>query len=112
MQVERARHLFSTKQQLSENDLLEYYYTYIREKLTPKHDESNANRKAQLRESSFDLNIGYTQAEHKAKDYLKNVIQSFRERKTPNLETVDEMIKLGKYMYRNSITYMIVFLLS
>jgi hypothetical protein len=107
MQLKRARYLFPTKQQSTEKDLLINYYKYVREQLTPNHDVSNANREAQLRKCSFDLNLAYTQAECKGKEYLQNVIQNFRKRKTPDLDIVHEMIKLGKYMSSNSIIYMI-----
>jgi N-glycosylase/DNA lyase len=95
MQLKRARHLFPTEQQLGENDILANYYKYIREKLTPKHNVLNANQEAQLHKCSFDLNLAYTQAEHKGKEYLKNTIKNFRQKKIPNLEIIDEMIKLG-----------------
>jgi hypothetical protein len=96
MQLKRAQHLFPTEQQIGENDLLENYYKYIREKLTPKHDVLNANQEAQRPKCSFDLNVAYTQAEHKGKEYLKNVIKNFRQREISDLEVIDEMIKLGK----------------
>ena len=60
MQIESARQLFPTKQQLSEDNLLENSYIHMREKLTPKHDESNINRKSQFYEKSFDLDLAYT----------------------------------------------------
>jgi hypothetical protein len=95
MQMDRARYLFPTKHHLSENELLETYYTHIRDKLTPKLNVSNEPKKDQGRDNSFDLNVAFTQAESKGKQYLKNVIQNFQQKKTPNVELIDEMIKLG-----------------
>ncbi|CAF3904709.1 unnamed protein product [Rotaria sp. Silwood2] len=95
IQIEHARHLFPTHEELNENDLLENYYKYVQEKLTPKHNASFANRKAKFSDNSFDLDLAYAQAESKAKQYLNNVIRNFHERKTPDLKIIDEMIKLG-----------------
>jgi hypothetical protein len=99
MQLKRARNLFPNQQELNDNDLLTHYYTYIDEKLTPKHNLSNENQEIELLQSSFDLNSAYKQAESKAKEYLKNLIENFEKRRTPNLQMIDEMIKLGKFLF-------------
>lgn len=96
MQIERAQQLFPAQQHLNENDLLENYYIYVQEKLTPKQSLSNATKYNQVRPNSFDLNVAYERANSKGKEYLKNKIQDFRERTAPDLRLIDEMIKLGK----------------
>jgi hypothetical protein len=99
MQLKRARILFPNKQELNDNDLLTYYYIYIEQKLTPKQYLSNENQeKEEFIKNSFDLNSAYIQAELKGKEYLKNLIENFEKRKIPNLQIIDQMIKLGKYI--------------
>ncbi len=99
MQLERARQLFpitdNNNQQFNDNDLLENYYKYVQNKFTPKKDELHTDGMVKLRENSFDLNMAYSHAETKAKEFLKNFFAKTRERQTPNLKLVDEMIKLG-----------------
>ena len=106
MQIERARQLFPSTQHLSDSDLLEEYREYVREKLTPNHDHADTNGKEQVQKNAFDLDHAYTQAERKGRDYLKYVIQRFRKKRIPDLEIVDEMIKLGKLMQWNFIKYL------
>lgn len=108
MQIERARQLFPTQQHLDDNDLLENYFIHIREKLTPKQNLSNSERSNQVRPNPFDLNIAYEQENDKGKEYLRNIIQNFRERKTPDLRIIDEMIKLGKKMQYVSIIHITI----
>ncbi|CAF3802289.1 unnamed protein product [Rotaria sordida] len=79
MQIERARHLCLTQEQLTENELLENYYTYIREKLTPKNNILNENQKCQFRDSSFDLNLAYTQAEKTNIDQWTWLLEQWRD---------------------------------
>jgi hypothetical protein len=99
MQLERARQLFpipdNSNQQFSDNDVLENYYKYVQNKFTPKKDASHTDRMVKLSENPFDLNMAYSHAETKAKEFLKNFFTKTRERQTPNLKLVDEMIKLG-----------------
>ena len=99
LQMERAKSLFPNKHQMTDNELMDNYYTYVREKLTPKQNLSNSNKKAPSRANEFDLNLAFSQAESKAKEYLKTTIQNFKKNKTPNMALVDEMIKLGKHIY-------------
>ena len=106
LQIERARHLFPSTQHLSESDLLNKYCAYVREKLTPKHDHTHTSGKEQFRKDSFDLDYAYAQAERKGKDYLKYVIQSFRKKRIPDLDIIDEMLKLGKSMHWCLIIYL------
>ncbi|CAM4921997.1 unnamed protein product [Rotaria socialis] len=95
MQIKRARCLFPTQQHLDDNDLLENYYIYIRERLTPKQKLSNATEQKQACPNFSDLNIEYQQANNTGKEYLKHVIQKFRERIIPDLRIIDEMVNLG-----------------
>jgi hypothetical protein len=99
MQLERARQLFATNDatsQQNEADLLETYYRYVHDKLTPKNDFSNAEGMKNTSDTPFDLNNAYAQAENKAKDYLRTILSKAQERKLPNLHIIDEMIQLGR----------------
>ncbi|CAM4952532.1 unnamed protein product [Rotaria socialis] len=95
MQIERARRIFPTQQHLEDNELLENYYIYIRERLTPKQKLSNATEQKQACPNFSDLNIEYQKANNTGKEYLKHVIQNFRERTIPDLRIIDEMVNLG-----------------
>ena len=102
IQMERARQLFATGDSTSpqsETDLLESYYRYVQEKLTPKNDSSNADDVKNIRDTPFDLNQAYAQAESRAKCYLKTVLSKTQERKPPNLHIIDEMIQLGRSFF-------------
>ena len=108
MQLERARQLFPTtdnsNQRFNDNDILENYYKYVQNKFTPKKDALHADRMVKLGENPFDLNMAYSHMETKAKEFLKNFFTKTRERQTPNLKLVDEMIKLGTNInYFNSL---------
>ncbi|CAF1509439.1 unnamed protein product, partial [Rotaria sp. Silwood1] len=97
LQLERAKQIFPNinNEEFTDDELLQKYYTHIIETLTPKPDIANSNCIAQLREQQFDLNHEYEQAENKAKEHLKHMLQNYRERSTPNLELIQEMIDLG-----------------
>lgn len=99
IQLERARQLFpitdNSNRPLDDRNVLENYFEYIQNKFTPKKDTMNTNRTAKIRETPFDLNMAYSQAETKAKEFLKKCFVKTRERQTPNLKLIDEMIKLG-----------------
>jgi hypothetical protein len=99
LQLERAREVFPDIDytDLTEDELLKKYYTYIFETLTPKADAANTNCIAQLREQPFDLDRAYEQAEREGKDYLIHMLESYHERSVPDLELIKEMIDLGKY---------------
>jgi hypothetical protein len=99
MQLERARQLFpitdNSNQQFNDHDILENYYKYVQNKFTPKKDALQTDQMTKLRENPFDLNMAYSHAETKAKEFLNNFFMKTRERQTPNLKLVDKMIKLG-----------------
>ena len=102
IQLERARQVFArddTTSLQSETDLLESYYRYVQEKLTPKNDSSNADDAKNIRDTPFDLDHAYARAESSAKGYLKTVLSQTRERKPPNLHVIDEMIQLGRSFF-------------
>lgn len=99
IQLERARQLFpitdNHNQPFSDPDVLEMYYKYIQNRFTPKKDALNTSPLVKRRENAFDLNMAYSQAETKAKEFLRNCFIKIRQRQTPNLKLIDEMIKLG-----------------
>ncbi|UJR12319.1 hypothetical protein I4U23_016496 [Adineta vaga] len=97
MQVERARQIFSVNlndQQITDSELLQNYYQYIEKKFTSKYNQLNGNCSRKCRDIPFDLNLTYSQAEHTAKNYLKNHFKKYHERQIPNIDLIDEMIKL------------------
>jgi hypothetical protein len=99
MQLERARQLFpitdNSGSGLNDNDILENYYKYVENKFAPNKDVLHTDQMTKLRENPFDLNMAYSHAETKAKEFLENFLGKTRERQTPNLKLIDEMIKLG-----------------
>jgi len=97
LQLERAQQIFPdiTNEEFTETELLQKYYAYVIETLTPKADLNSTNCIAQLREQPFDLNDAYKQAEHKGKKYLINMLKSYHQRSIPDLTLIQEMVKLG-----------------
>ena len=99
MQLERARELLTTSNasgQQNEIDLLESYYRYVENKLTPRDDSCGADRMKKIRDTPFELDHAYAQAESRAKDYLRTIFNKPEASKLPNIGIIDEMVKLGR----------------
>ncbi|CAF4577596.1 unnamed protein product, partial [Rotaria sp. Silwood2] len=97
LQLERAKQILPNinNEEFTENELLQKYYIHIIETLTPKPDTASSNCIAQLREHPFDLNHAYEQAKNKGKECLAQMLEKYRARLKPDLELIQEMIKLG-----------------
>ncbi|CAF4381123.1 unnamed protein product, partial [Rotaria sp. Silwood2] len=97
LQLERAKQILPNinNEEFTENELLQKYYIHIIETLTPKPDTASSNCIAQLREQPFDLNHAYEQAKNKGKECLAQMLEKYRARLKPDLELIQEMIKLG-----------------
>jgi hypothetical protein len=98
-QLERARQLLEANcnnQLISGKDVLENYYQYVQNKLTPKNNDVETNLMAKCRTNAFDLNAAYAQAECQAREYLKTAFHKPQSQNHPHLNILDEMIKLGR----------------
>lgn len=100
LQLERAKQVLTkiNNEDLTDDELLQKYYAHVVTTLTPKPDTACSNCIAQHREQPFDLDNAYQEAEREGKDHLHDMLQSYRERATPDFEVIQEMVDLGKYL--------------
>lgn len=98
-QMERAKQFFP---QLTDRDLFDEYYRYCDEKYTPskKNFNPSSNEKNEI---PFDLHSVYSQSEGKAKEFLRTFFDHCPSKSKPNLNLIDQMIKLG--MFNHSLLY-------
>ena len=96
IQLKRARNLFPDREEMNDNDLLTHYYIYVDQKLTPKTKfcVKNENEEEIV---PFNLDEAFQKAQIRAKEVFKNLTENYQRRPTPNLQIVDEIIKLGKF---------------
>ena len=92
LQFQRAN-IFFQEHNLSDKELLSLYEEHIVRSLTPNKLEND--RLILENKERIDLDLEYNHAEHFAKEYLRKMIDNYRQRQYPNLDLMKRMIQLG-----------------
>ena len=92
LQVQRANILLP-HHSLNDQELLSYYQKYISETLTPKKLDND--RLILENKEQINLDFEYDQAEHFGREYLKQMLENYRQRQRPSLNLMKKMIDLG-----------------
>lgn len=92
LQVQRANILLP-HHSLNDQELLSHYQKYISETLTPKKLDND--RLILENKEQINLDFEYDQAEHFGREYLKQMLENYRQRQRPSLNLMKKMIDLG-----------------